>query len=179
MAKLIEISFDDDDDIEYEPIEVHVPWRNGSKDGVEVLSARPWVPLGVLWRLETESNPAVMAVLIAAALQDDDHDEETLEADSDRGKKGDVVTVAGSASLERWNALIDDFDRRPPNKTIVKTLQALYTEYSNRNNPDLAAVRPTGLSARSSTSSSRTGPSSTGARRPRASTSGASKRRPA
>lgn len=161
MGALIEVDdFTDADDLELEPIKITVPFRDAAgKKGVEDLWARPRIPFGILFQIET-ADPAGAAGLISGALLKDD-----LFVD------GHGDPEEGTSSYDRWQKLTLDPDREIPGKAITQILQGLYTEYSNRRNPTGAPARPTKQSGRSSGRQSRTGRSSTAARGGQASTS--------
>lgn len=160
MGALIEVDgFTDADDIEFDPIEIRVPWRNGDgKVQTETLWARPRIPFGVLMQIEVGDRRGSNALIDLALLKDDQ----------------DVVDgepVEGTSSKERWEALTTDPDREIPGKAITGVLQGLFNEYNNRRAPTGAPARPTNSSGPSSGRQSRTGRSSTAGRRGKASTS--------
>lgn len=152
----------DEDDDELDPVSFEIHWRDRTdktKVGKETFACFPDVPFGVLLDVEGGA-PSAGYALMMAALRDDDH----------KITKGEQV--AGTSSLERYQALTHDRNRKLHPLAISEAMRDLLVEYSARRNPAVAAERPTPLSAPSSGRRSSTGRTSTAKRNGRVSTSG-------
>lgn len=120
----LHVEWDEDDTAEvvHEDIPVTIPfaWADSGDRDEEVLYARGDVPFGLLIALEDQS-PLAMTRFFAAVFYDDDNERD----DQDQ-------PVDGTSSLERWNKLAIDPERRVPGAVLSKVFTGLYGEYATR-----------------------------------------------
>lgn len=169
MALISSKGFQDVDDFDdFEPVEFEVSWRlraDRKKGGKETFACVDMIPVGMLADVEGGAPGAGYELLVNSIL-DTDH-----EVDKKTGEP-----IAGTSSLERYQALTHDPLKETPGAEIREILQALYVEYTARRSPRAAGVRPTTPSEPSAGRSSPTGLSSTAGRSRKASTSGRARR---
>lgn len=156
--------FTPDDDRDWPDFTIEIQWRNRktSEKGVERLLASGEPHPGLLFAVE-RGDPRGAANLLLAALRDDDGEYETVD--------GEEKQKLGTSSLDRFDLLIFDRERKIPVQAISKVLQALYGEYVNRRRPSGVEPVPTGQPAPSSAGRSTRGRTSTARRSGKASTS--------